>query len=51
MYKFFWDTRYLKLFLSKKTQVGLTQWGGYKAPPPQKLVGLKLCWVVVGIAG
>ena len=25
--------------------------GGVDYPPPQKIVGLKLCWVVVSIAG
>ena len=38
----------LKLFCLKK-QVGLTQGGGYMTPP-QKIVGLKLCWIVVSLA-
>ena len=37
-------------FLSKNNQVGLTQGGGYMTPPPQKVVGLKLCWIVVSFA-
>ena len=37
-----------KKFCLKK-QVGLTQGGGYMPPPP-KMVGLKLCWIVVSLA-
>ena len=36
----------LKFFLSKKNQEGLTEGGGYMTPP-QKIVGLKFCWVVL----
>ena len=36
-------------FFGQKNQVGLTQGGGYMTPP-QKIVGLKLCWVVVSFA-
>ena len=36
-----------KKFLSKKNQVGLTEGGGYMTPP-QKIVGLNFCWVVLG---
>ena len=39
-----------EIFLSKNNQVGLTQGGGYMIPPPQKVVGLKLCWIVVSFA-
>ena len=41
----------LKISLSKKIQVGLTQGGGFMTPPhpTQKIVGLKLCWVVVSL--
>ena len=47
-----WGTKFLgqkdldpKFFCLKK-QVGLTQGGVYMTPPPQKIVGLKFCWVV-----
>ena len=34
-------------FCPKKIRVGLTQGGGCMTPPQKKIVGLKLCWVVV----
>ena len=40
----------LQFFFCLKKQVGLTQWGGYMPPLPQKIVGLKLCWIVVSFA-
>ena len=52
--KKFWDKKNgqkgldPKFFCLKK-QVGLTQGGGYMTPP-QKIVGLKLCWIVVSFA-
>ena len=53
--KNFWDEKNFgqkdldpKFFCLKK-QVGLTQGGGYMNPP-QKIVGLKLCWIVVSFA-
>ena len=37
-------------FVKKKILLGLTLVGeGLITPPPQKIVGLKLCWVVVSI--
>ena len=37
------------VLFKRKKQVGLTQGGGYMTPP-QKIVGLKLCWIVVSFA-
>ena len=42
---------YPKLFLCKKKPGRVNPMGRIYVPPPQKVVGLKLCWVVVGIAG
>ena len=39
----------LKFFLSKKTGRVNPRWRIYD-PPPQKIVGLKLCWIVVSFA-
>ena len=53
--KQFWDKKKFgqknldpKFVLSKK-KVGLTQGGGHMTPP-QKIVGLKLFWIVVSLA-
>ena len=52
--KRFWSKRFGSefFFWFKRNQVGLTQDGGYMThdPPPQKIVGLKLCWIVVSLA-
>ena len=37
------------IFFVLKKQVGLTQGGGYMTPP-QKILGLTLCWIVVSFA-
>ena len=41
----------IRFFFCLKKQVGSTQGGGYMtAPPLQKIVGFKLCWIVVSFA-
>ena len=42
-----------KRFFVQKKNIGRVNPGreGLMTPPPQKIVGLKLCWVVVSIAG
>ena len=44
-----WSKDLDPIFFCLKKQVGLTQGGGYMTPP-QKKVGLKLCWIVVSFA-
>ena len=52
--KNFWEKKNLaeKIWLRNISvyQVGLTKGGEYVTPPPQKIVGLKLCWIVVSFA-
>ena len=40
---------WIRFFLSKKTGRVNPRWRIYD-PPPQKIVGLKLCWIVVSFA-
>ena len=40
---------WIRNFFCLKKQVGLNQGGGYMTPP-QKIVGLKLCFIVVSFA-
>ena len=42
----------IKIFCKEKKNIGRVNpgRGGVDDPPPQKMVGLKLCWVVVSIA-
>ena len=53
--KYFWNKKNFGQidldpnFFCLKKHIGLTQGGGYMTPP-QKIVGLKLCWIVVSFA-